>query len=248
MKCFNDNITYLIKSKQQVGKSKYVEKFLVENNIPFNTKFVEDFVLEDTEELINLLKLSLYEYDVEYNSIDNLLKLIFTDTKVESIMSQNTINEHNLMSVIHQNRKSIKLPIVMKDGISVIGFYGSYDDYQQFLQGKERENIKWLGGNPDYSDEQKVDWIIKHLGLPKRIGLSKRFGNINDDEKQARLYMPSTSILYGGIIKWLFPTEFIDSDGYITVNSNKKNIELPIKMMVKVGNIYKEKDFVVKVC
>lgn len=250
--CFSNDVTYLIKLKNKdLVKCNYVERYLSNNNIPFVIKYIDDFTMKDTKGLVEMIKTSFYDEDD--CDICNIMNLLYTQSAINSRVSLYNLDVDNisieqLLEIIHINRKKIKLPIVCRNGISVIGFYGFYEDYQQFLVGKERDNIKWLGGNPDYTDEEKVAWIINNLGLPKQVTTTKKYNKDDEGEEDCKLYMPQTSMLYGGVIKWTFPSNLVTNSGYILMNNSNRVKKIPIKMSVKVGNIHREKEFLIKVC
>jgi len=207
-----------------------VINFLNETNMTYTAKFVEDLGLENIEYIVKLAMDNLID-DTDLSIEDSLLRLnTFLREDQKELLKQNGIDLKNLSTndiamAIHLVPKLIKSPILIKDGVLINGNNIVYE-CQQFLEGDARNDIKWLGGNQNWSDNQKIDWLIKQYKLPKNAYVSLT-GNTNS----TKLYFPKTSVLYGGNIKWeCNPLDVVDECGLVLKPCKKLQVIMSIKL------------------
>ena len=234
-------ILFFIESKvakgSAVDRTLKAKQFLYENNIPFIIKYVEDLSLEEIKYIVKLAQLEILdESDLGVDERLLNLKYRLNVRKQEDLVKRGIFIEDlrlkDIPKTIFIAKELLKLPLAIKDDILVVG-YTRDCEYQQFLCGENRYDIKWLGGNELLSDEERANWIVKQFKPPKRAYID----SVNC-KNSTKIYMPKESILYGGNIYWVYPTEYIDCDGFVV----KPTRNIGIKMTVELGNIKREID------
>lgn len=206
------------------------------NNINFIEFDINELSYDDIKYIVETAE--LLTQNGELTMITDLINLHsrLNHKKNKKILEQYNIYYYDIqpnqvVDAVFYCRDLLRTPIAIKNDIAVIGCNTS--DFQQFLEGEQRNDILWLGGNKDFTDEQKINWILKNFKPPKTI-------NLNNDN--SRLYFPSTSVLYGGNIKWEYDKEFFDNDGNIYKTGKTK-----IKISVELGGIQKETTYDVNI-
>ena len=191
----NSNNLYLItnanSSSYRVKESSLgAKEWFLKYNVNHIEKRVEDLTYDDIEYIVEVVSLFLPNGKVEKISdiINKHSKL--NHNKIRNILSKHNINYDNIkdcqiVRAISLCPELLRTPIALKDEIAIVGC--ETEEYTQFLEGDIREDTFWLGADKSFTSEQKVEWIIKNLGMPK-VAYSSN----------TQLYFPETSVLYGG--------------------------------------------------
>lgn len=238
MKCldnfYNTNCVIIRGIDESRSKpSKKIEKFFNDNNIPYVVRFIEEYSFGEFIDLMKLVRINFYEINERCLTLQELLF-------PKSIEINKTIEDNcqdSLMGKLYEQRCYMKLPMVFRGDIGVIG-YTRIEEYQQFLVDEGRENINylWLGKHMPLTTEDKINWLVKNYAMPKRVSCSEL------SRRETKLYFPKTNVLFGGTIEWDYPIDVIDENGFV-INYKDK---FDVKMTITLDDITREFNYTSK--
>lgn len=196
-------------------------RWLKENEVEYIEIDTKDLTYNELEYIIEVTKL-----DVPNEQLVWVEDLVQIDSRIDRFGIQKElikdgielfdVREHQLLETFLSHPKLLRAPILIKNGIAV--FSAGSEELSQFLCGEKRK--EWVKEQYAlHTARERIEWIAKNFEPPK-------VGYTNATE----VYLPNTSYLFGGEIKWDYDESYFSGDHNLLIKEGIIKIGMSIEL------------------